>query len=329
MVIKIKNKLSSLWCNLNFPGRIIAMAVLFVIMIGIVASLIIVHLDNLHSRNKTSSLAEQAISFFTEVNEEALNSGRYELINTDNVDKRSNLSKIVFFDTNGNIAFPLSVKGGKFRDSLLFQKLMSEKDELTMIKRDKYYEVFKAVYSRKNDATGLIYLEIIRRPSNALIWSLVIILCTSVFGAALFYWIFLDLKKTIATEGVNPEYELIKRKFSESRSSQVREINGVFESDWRRLIHVVDYPVIILDKLFRLVELNSAALNVIDNSEQIVEGRHIIDVINNKRLRTMIAAILDKNDFKPGCSVSKKNITIFSSQNEMGRCKYAFLFHGS
>lgn len=106
--------------------------------------------------------------------------------------------------------------------------------------------------------------------------------CTGVVLSGYFIFYFLNKKHLAEMENLQREKKMFLEKTSAANNKT-----------WRSVISSIGFPAILLNEKLRIVDINRAAFEAFE-SNNLTEGAHLLDVMNDKRLINIISSMINK-----------------------------------
>lgn len=268
------------------------------------------------------------------LNREALAHGRPELSDIDPVAGLPGVVKAVVFDTRGRVFAPLALHGQHFSEKEVLGRVVSSRRPLEFFDKDGSYEILRPVISGGNGPSagvvGAVYLAVKAGGQSGLFYLLIPILITVLLAPVFLLWVVRETSLTVESSG---RFDLLGGKMDEFANSVRLQASRSFEADWRRLIHMIDSPAVVLDGQCRLIEMNEGALERFDKGRRFIEGAHLIDLLGDDRLRQTIVDLLGgfegREEALSRATSGASTVSVLASENRFLNYRYTIVCSGS
>lgn len=337
MVIKLKQFIVGKWSGFDWHQRTIIAGSIFLLSALIIAASSYSYMNGRVSGRLALERAGVLSAWLVDRNREALVEDRPELADIDTVLKQPRVREAVIFDADGNVFAPLSMRGGRFDDERIFNKVLNIGSGALSLKSNDGLEIFRPIVgadpsiSSKN-IYGVAYLNLGEFRAIGLSYVVMPVVLVAALFFLFVYWVIretLRSVRSVAKDRHDKKFDILRDVLKRRVDLSAKEISRSLESEWRKLIHAVSEPVIVLDNHCRLMEMNEAALARFENGKDITEGRHIVDILENDEWQGPIVEMLGDLEKKPRNFVRSKDcdpmISIFSSGSELVDFKYTIV----
>lgn len=334
MKMRIINKLKLKWAELFWHWKLIILGAssLFVIV-----SLIFVFFLHASQQERDLFVARESEVLGQMMDEkvrDVLLGNNSMFRGFDDVQNVPQASEVVVFDPSGRVIAPISRLGEKFGNRKFFNDILAKKVPAKFVNGNSI-EILRPVTDERSPsfpALGLVYMKLeMPRPfgsNNALSLAILVLLIVVIFIYAIIKQTIADVARSSERTGQRYLFEAAIDKLMVQNKN---EMSDRFDSDFRLLIHALPLPVIILDKQYRLMEMNSVALKKYHRSS-VGEGVHVIDILNSDASFQSIVSRL--GDFEKNSrdimKVSENGIStlVFCLKGNGPDLKYALVFEG-
>lgn len=328
--MKLK-KLTTIWQRSDWEWRIVTFAAAIFLLIAAIFLTSFSHMNGKKAMELTAARGELLGSWLSDNNRAALVEGRPELAELESVASQPFVRKAIIFGPEGKVFAPISMYGDSIGDKELFAKVRSSSKSSNIFGKDGRLEIFMPVVSEK-DIYGVIYLEL---DGYNLGWGIYAAGITLMIGALLAIFVHWLIRETTSSahslkkDDAKKRFDVVKELLDSKLDERERDVRSLFESEWRRLVHIISEPVMVMDKGLRLVEINDAAVKCFGGNGRASEGRHIVDVLEkDKRLKSIIRMLSEVSAQPENMIRSEEDgtlISIFSLKTDRSNFKYTMI----
>lgn len=340
--MKYAGKIQLCWREIDWKWRIIGAASVAAVAVVFIVLLIMLRIDHSYGRRHAIRMGDVLNLWMADLSAGALAAGSPGSPDMARIMKGAAVDDAALFGADGRIVAPLSHYGRRVKEGKILDGVLKGEKNVRSMDGGSRTEIFAPVINDKDGGAGEVvggsYLSLVNGPSGIAGYAVAITIVTAGLLGLFAWYVVADTKRSLAPKApAKIRFDDFERRLNDAVHRGKRDAISELESEWRKLLHVIGEPVIVLDKECRLIEANESAL-LHFRAGEISEGRHIIDFLNGNGCAAGIIDMLGRMEGKTGCIMRSDaggySISIYASCSNETRFKYTIacskgVFHES